>query len=350
MTRIALLSPAAGATTPPLQTYAWTGFRTHARDPHIIRHAASGTNTFDRSLPHPVRLLWHDDAPRDTCYRVIVGRRPDLATPDVDILCTGRERCIYHLHVDTDYAWQVSRAAATPPVTSPIQSFHTHARGPRWIHAPGITNLRDLGGWLLTGGARLRQGLVYRASEMNGHLQLHPAGRRVLEDELGIRTDLDLRGEGEEARPVLDSRRVRWINEPIRPYGEIIRDIHFPGYRRIIELFADRANYPVLFHCWGGADRAGTVAYLLHALCGGDAEHLALDYELTSMAVWDERLRTNSGYRALLATLAMFGGRGASPRTQVEHYLHGVGVTRATLAAIRDILIEPAGPRGACAP
>ena len=340
MNTLTLLEPKPGATTPPLQAYAWTGHHTYARDPIHLVHAPSGVHTFDRGMPRPIRLSWRDTAPRaGTTWRVVVSRQPDLADPILVAECHAPHLDIHHLFLDTCHYWQVSRDDG---IASPIESFRTHALPPRWIHVPGITNVRDLGGWPLPGGNRFRQGLVYRSSELNGHLTIHDAGRRVLEDELGIRTDLDLRGEGEDVRPVLDERRVRWINAPIRPYGEIIREQHHALYRRIFELFAESSNYPILFHCWGGADRAGTVAFMLHALLDGYPEHLALDYELTTMAVWQDRHRFSSEYRALLATLATASNNAPSPRAQVEHYLHTIGVTSATITAIRTILIEAA--------
>ncbi|NIY15094.1 MAG: hypothetical protein GWM98_09410, partial [Nitrospinaceae bacterium] len=73
---------------------------------------------------------------------------------------------------------------------SAVASFKTDPSPPRWIRVPGITNVRDLGGWPLPGGRRIRQGMVFRSSEMNGHLNLTSRGKHILEEELGIRTDL----------------------------------------------------------------------------------------------------------------------------------------------------------------
>lgn len=347
MPAITLHEPVDNATTHPLQAYAWTGATTHPRDPAHLSHNATGTRTFDRSLPRPIRLAWRDDAaPALSTWQVTLSRWPDLREPDGMFAVTASTLDVPHLHVDTAYYWQVARIhaseSAPPASVSPIHRFRTHAHLPRWVYAPGMTNLRDMGGWPLPGGQRIRQGLVYRASEMNGHLALQAAGRRVLEDELGIRTDLDLRGVGEDVRSVLDEARVRWLNVPIRPYGEIRDAIYHNGYRRIIELFADTANYPILFHCWAGADRAGTVAYMLHAILGANAHQLAHDYELTSMAVWEDRLRGMLGYRALLSDFRAFTNGDPSPRAEVENYLHSIGVSATTLDRIREILIEAA--------
>ena len=48
--------------------------------------------------------------------------------------------------------------------------------------------------------------------------------------------------------------------------------------------FADSKEKPVYFHCWGGADRTGTVGFLLGGLLGMSYTDLIIDYELTSFS------------------------------------------------------------------
>lgn len=346
---VTLLAPADGDTTAPLQAYVWTGVEMAPRDaPLSVFAHRSGAQGIDRSLPRPVTFAWSPlPVSGPVAYTLVIGRRPELAAPVVvrevgDALRTE----VVHLHLGDTYYWQVrARCARDVLCVSATRCLHTRALPPRWVHAPGITNLRDLGGWSLEGGGRIRQGLVYRSSEMNGHVEIRPEGRRVLEDELGIRTDLDLRGEGEPVQAVLNPARVRWVPISIRPYGEILHPVHHPGYRRIVELFAEASNYPILFHCWGGADRAGTVAWLIHALLGGTPDNLLKDYELTTQAIWGERRGSGNAYQTLLRVLAGFAPRGASPRRQAEGYLRSIGVRPATFSAIRRLLIDPAPKR-----
>ena len=175
---------------------------------------------------------------------------------------------------------------------------------------------------------------------MNGHLQITDRGKHMLEDELRIRTDLDLRGEYDGAGSALDPDKVQWVNTPISPY-DCITDLTFKeGYRQIFEIFADRANYPILFHCVGGADRGGTVAFLLNGLLGKTREHLMRDYELTTLSVWGERSRSSEQFLAMMDALRPFGDGEEDPALEVENYAYSLGVSRETVSAIRDILIE----------
>ena len=298
----------------------------------------------DRSVPKPVRLAWTRKRKglRSAVYRLVLSTSPDL---DKDpIVMEGLTKPVvdlWHLYLGVTYHWKVSAQMGKELVAeSPTWSFTTNSVPPRWIMVPGITNVRDLGGWPLPGNRRVRQGLVYRSSEMNGHLQITERGRRVLEEELNIRTDLDLRGELDGAGAALDPDKVQWINTPISPYDCIADAAFHDGYRQIFEVFADASNYPVLFHCVGGADRGGTVAFLLNGLLGKTRELLMRDYELTTLSVWGERSRSSEQFLAMMDVLRPFGNGDEDPAQEVENYALSLGVSRDAIAAIRDLLIE----------
>jgi protein tyrosine/serine phosphatase len=253
----------------------------------------------------------------------------------------GPQASLLNLRIGTPYRWRVrARLGRRVIAGSGWGRFTTHPAAPRWIHAPGITNVRDLGGWPLPDGRRVRQGLLFRGSEMNSHCSITEAGRAVLLRELAIRTDLDLRGAGEERQAVLDPARVDYVNIPLASYDMIASPEYIKHYRDVFHLLSSRARYPVFMHCWGGADRAGTVAFLVGALLGMRLEDLILDYELTSLSIWGERSRHSEVFQELLQTLEVFARKGSSLQTQVERYLHVIDISQQEIAAIRDILTE----------
>jgi len=179
---------------------------------------------------------------------------------------------------------------------------------------------------------------------MNRHVEVTDEGARVLLDDLGVRTDLDLRGIGGEALPALDPDRAQWVNVPIRPYEGIADEEGQRGYLEVFRVFAAPANYPILFHCWGGADRAGTVALLLNALLGVSREDLLRDYELTSLSIWGERSRSSDVFVPLLDALRSFGPD-ENINEQAENYLVAIGVTPDEIAAFRSHLVEDLGEK-----
>lgn len=240
------------------------------------------------------------------------------------------------LLLDTEYVWHVQKGSEC----SEKRRFHTDAQPPRMLFVEGISNVRDIGGFYTADGrARVRQELVYRTSEMDCHVSITDQGKKTLLD-LGIRTDLDLRGVKNEPRgPVLDETRVRWVNIPLAAYVESLTEAQRPLWRESFALLCDRKNYPLMVHCWGGIDRTGCWLYVLGALLGVSETDLSLDYEMSSFSRWGRRSRYSEQFREFLAGLGAFG---TGPKTAAEEFLHSCGLCSKEIEQIREILLEPA--------
>jgi hypothetical protein len=80
-------------------------------------------------------------------------------------------------------------------VKSRVFDFYT-ADVPRTVYIEGVTNTRDIGGRYVLGGQyQVKQGMVYRGAEVDRELgAITEEGRRVMLHDLGIKTDLDIRG------------------------------------------------------------------------------------------------------------------------------------------------------------
>ncbi len=349
MEEIKLLHPENNSTTEPLQACPY-----HRQSgPDDARGKSAGADrggirwdkleevAEDRSFPMPVEFAWENTVrPGAKSYNLFVSRDPDFTDLDVNAKLKERSFRTGNLYIGQRYFWKVVAETRTGrAVESPVHTFRTNPSVPRWIRVPGITNVRDMGGWPVGRNKYVRQGLVYRSSEMNSHVNIEKKGVKVLIDELKIRTDLDLRGSTEDTRPVLDQSRVKWINVPVRPYGSIIDEENLESFRRVFEIFSEESNYPIMFHCWGGADRGGTVAFLLHALLGLRLSDLIMDYELTSLSRWGERTHTSEGFQALLNALMPFAEEKDNITMQVQHYLRHAGLKQKEIVKIRKQLI-----------
>jgi DNA segregation ATPase FtsK/SpoIIIE-like protein len=66
------------------------------------------------------------------------------------------------------------------------------------LQIEGLTNVRDAGGWAALSGKRIKQGMIFRGSEMNSHVTVTSAGVATLKNQLGLRSVLDIRGDTEE--------------------------------------------------------------------------------------------------------------------------------------------------------
>lgn len=183
----------------------------------------------------------------------------------------------------------------------------------RMIHLDNGFNIRDLGGWLGLDNRRVRYEKIYRGGSLGGtdmkgdsvsvedqdRYAPSSADREELH-RLGIRAQLDLRAAtnggkygGEHshhsyARGYITMHDADYNNTmtDYGAYGEdesVVCDIAWI----ILEL---RRGRPVYFNCRQGADRTGTIAFVIEGLLGcygGDGAQMAKDYELTCFSQAD---------------------------------------------------------------
>jgi len=284
----------------------------------------------DNTYPAAVTFAWEAKEP----VRFFLSETNNFSDCRV-ITCSENTCSVENLKIGQIYYWKVEDANGN---SSETFSFTTEHTAPRWIHAEGLSNIRDIGGWKIPGGF-VRQGLVFRGSEMEFHHEITEHGKEVLLNQLHIKTDLDLRGEavGKISETALGST-VNWALIPARAYNEFMSEEEKDTCRKIFKLFTNRENYPFYIHCWGGADRTGTLILMLCAILGVSEEDLLLDYELTSLSIWGARSRESDLFRALLAELNKYGEEGASIGAKCESFLLSCGITQEDLAAIRSIL------------
>ena len=147
-----------------------------------------------------------------------------------------------------------------------------------------------------------------------------------------------------------------------RPVTREFKEISKASAKEIFELLANEDNYPVFYHCNAGADRTGTLTFLINGLLGVSYEDLTKDFELTSFSEAGARYRSmvtpegtfddsgvfqnNQGnyvawdkmYDFMMETYGTGDGKLSSA---IENYLVTVcEIEEATLDSIRSILLE----------
>ena len=163
---------------------------------------------------------------------------------------------------------------------------------PRTITMGGVHNVRDIGGFMTSYGVRTNQGLMYRGyyidDKSGGHGVNYSAEvQRVQEEVMKIGLEIDLQKASE-----TNGRTASALNSDVTPCDYKCRTLisyeNFLGqesYQNLPEVFHDVANSDnkhIYFHCWGGADRTGMLAFFINALCGVSYTDLIEDFELTT--------------------------------------------------------------------
>ena len=172
----------------------------------------------------------------------------------------------------------------------------------------GANNFRDLGGYPAAPGSRIKPGRVFRADQLGN---LTDTDQQLLA-QLGIRTVVDFRRrlEREEILDRIDDPSVRQLWLPVEEKAADVKglrrmledgEIDAAGarqylidanenfirlfssvFRDYLELLLDEANYPIVFHCSAGKDRAGFAAALTLFVAGSSEAVVKHDYMATN--------------------------------------------------------------------
>lgn len=192
----------------------------------------------------------------------------------------------------TTYYWKVM--GDTEGSTSAVDTFCTKDAPVRFITTTSIINVRDIGGWETESGKKVNYELLYRGGKTNPNdgNECAESDAILFRETLGIRTELDLRtanaDDGGQTKSVFGDD-VRYVKASASQY--FYQPV--PNVKEIFEVLGDEANYPILFHCNAGADRTGTVAFLVNGVLGVSYEDLTRDFELTSFSEAGKRWRSN---------------------------------------------------------
>ena len=254
----------------------------------------------DQPLPVPIKLKSALEA-SGTLY---VSEKADYSDALVKTMAAGADSIdVYNLIPGRLYNWKVECTGGDGNAAV-VESGQFKTTGTlRMLKIDNIFNVRDMGGWTGLKGYALKYGKIIRGSRLN----VNGSTTKIVTDDgikellwVGVRSELDMRDASNAAN---QSYSFLGRDYPIYNVNQ--------GYRSRIATFADapqsiqgilkliewlKADKPVYLHCSVGADRTGTVAFLVGALCGMSEDALCKEFELTSFSadrIENERDRPN---------------------------------------------------------
>lgn len=297
-----------------------------------------------RDWPVPVEVFWTQDTTAQAQW-ITWSENPDFADAmkcEVPLDAASYE--IYNLIPRRTYYCKIT--AQTPDDEQRVLgcfSFFTSGQM-RHLKADGTANVRDLGGWPVANGCRVKYGKLFRGGEWNGGHSLEPEGIEALR-QAGIKAELDLRSDLE-AKSITRSVLGTDISYKRTPLGQTAS--HMNGltgskatYKTALQyVFTQvRAEKPVYFHCAIGRDRTGTLAFLLEGLLGMSKSDIYKDYELTNFSYWGTPCSKGQLDEMFAAVEAM---KGETLEDKFREYVKSYfGFTNAVINAFRDKMLEP---------
>lgn len=248
---------------------------------YSVTYVPSGyLNGYDKPLPFTLSVT----GAKEVRMKSLSARYPREWTASV-----SNSIQIYNLIPGVVYHYDVCNAAGTS-----LKSGFVRPEGQVRMINGFSYNVRDMGGWQATGGT-IAYGKLYRGAELDRRID--EAGKKIFFNDLGISIDLDLRRDKDDN----SERHTDYLNLGTNGYKNIqvlkffdngsgrTCELYQQAIREIIGWLSDRKA--VYLHCVGGADRSGTLAFLIEALVGVSESDLSKDYELTNFDGSHDRKR-----------------------------------------------------------
>jgi protein-tyrosine phosphatase len=253
--------------------------------------------------------------------------------------------------------------------------------GERRLPLEGTVNSRDLGGYETTDGRRIKWGKVFRSD----HLARLTDDDIAFLQQLKIQSVCDFRTETEAGNrpdrfpegdsgtyvhlPVshlkVDPTRLfeklkrgdaSWLTPGFLIQGYLINIEEFASiWGRVFKRLAEPAHLPLLFHCTGGKDRAGTCAALVLLALGVPEETVIEDYGLSNIYIADivnqiyDEFKIDDEYRQKISPYfsapqycieAMISHLNKNYGSPVAYLQSKAGVTAQILKKIKAQLLE----------
>lgn len=247
---------------------------------------------------------------------------------------------VYNLKSGTHYFYRINVMLSDGSLGSGTGEFYS-GDYPRILNYEGAVNVRDIGGWTTENNQKIKQGLLFRGSELDGRFEkafrLTNSGAFSMLNELKIKTDMDLRAASENTvSPLGIGVEHNYYNSPA--YSDVFSSNGKEKIRRIFSDLANPDNYPIYLHCTHGVDRTGTVSFILEALLGVSEDNLIRDYELSGLYYSDVSRESKTEFVDFLNKFKAIEGDTFAKKA--ETYLLSAGVSQKEIESIRTILLE----------
>ena len=261
-----------------------------ALDSSFVMRYFKKPHDYRLDAPVPVKLSWtHQDGA--DAQRVEVSESSSYSNPIVfKVNKDAAEYDLYNMIPGKKYYYRiVSVKGGNNSIVGRGQIEPTGML--RWIYAEGTWNVRDMGGWTGLKGYPIRYGKIFRGGQLTNpkdpyNVLLTDAGIEAMRN-VGIRAELDLRSSSQAhySKPsfadesyAADFTNIATTSARMWKYDN--DDSNIRAFQWIINEL--KAGKPVFYHCQNGADRTGTMGFLIGALLGMNESDLAKDYELTT--------------------------------------------------------------------
>ena len=232
---------------------------------------------------------------------------------------------IYNLIPGVEYLYEIKSGSVVTKsgYIKPTGQF-------RQIRTESVHNLRDLGGWAGQSGT-VKYGIIYRSGDFDS---ITGTDKATMRNVLEIKEDIDLRSASDAGAESKLGADIIFLDAPMVGYTA-----DFSRIAQLKSIFTDifaraAAGEAVVFHCAAGADRTGTIAYIVLALLGVSQSDIDKDYEITTMSFSNTQShRTSDSYKSMV-TGYIAGLMGSTLQEKmVRYFVNSLGFSTSEINA-----------------
>ena len=131
---------------------------------------------------------------------------------------------------------------------------------------------------------------------------------------------------------------MKLVHVPFFAYEHLVGENGRKAFKKAFAVFLDESNYPIDFHGIAGADRTGTLAFVLNALLGVEEDELVRDWEVAAFSTQMPNFTHERRFAKLLSAFDKYPG--ATLGERVEGFVLDCGFPKSAIEKFRGIMIE----------
>ena len=308
------------------------------------------------SAPLPVDIEWNytmlDGKEEEfTNFTVSYGQFSDLSDGfivEAETTEDGGKVSLMNVFMGTNYFKVYANYSDGTEDATKTMTFNVKQDGPRNLEVDGFTNCRDMGGRVLPSGGTIRQGLIYRTCG-NGYNQdgqkIDQEGTDILTKQLKVKSEIVLHNDDGFNFDLPGTTVYKTYMDYDGGKHHFSRNTE--NVINVFKILADKNNYPVYYHCRIGTDRTGLVAILVNGLLGVELNEIYQDYLFSNFGKIGKKryIGSQAGDDDISVYVSEIeAAPGNTFQEKVYNVLLSIGVTKETLAAVLDNLIEGTKP------
>ena len=301
------------------------------------------------STPNKVTVKWTHTVPSGKTvknYSLIYGTKEDLSDGYEVTGTTSSQISFYNPYLGDNYFKVVANYTDNSKEASETKIFKVDAQCPRNLSVGNMPNCRDMGGRTTYAGGKIRQGLIYRTSgsKFDNRTESNNEAKSVLLNQLKVKTEINVANSTTNNVNLSGTNVVNaYMDYGATPYSNLARNAE--KVKQVIDVLADRANYPVYYHCRIGTDRTGITGVMVGGLLGIKFNEVIQDYLFSNFAPIDNqrypgKTPDNNGDDIKKYIDELLAMPGNTFQEQVYNAFLCMGVSASKLNTVIDIMTE----------